>query len=101
MSEGTKGGAASRSKKWLKTGIFAAGMAVILGVAVAVSLLDTPPVMPADETHVVIDKFPNKACLECHAPDSLPNSHPIEYERFACTRCHQQTQKTAPPGVTQ
>jgi hypothetical protein len=99
MSADATGGQHGISRKWLKTGIFTAGMLAILAVAITVSQLDQTPTMPADDTHVVVDKFPNKTCMECHEPKSLPDSHPIEYERFACTRCHVATKQALPPGV--
>ena len=88
--------AASGGSKWLKTGLFAGGIAVVLGVATALSMLDRPPKMPANDDHVVLEKMPNKTCIGCHAPGDLPDSHPLDYEKYACPRCHEQTQVIDP-----
>lgn len=85
-------GKGNRRKVW-STVIFAVAMAAIFLGAVFLGRMDRPPDMPLTEEHNVTDKKPNPVCMACHAPDSLPKKHPLDYEKFACTRCHVQPGK--------
>lgn len=79
----------SSRRRWLSTGLFAAGLVLILVVATVAGRLDRPPSMPRTAEHEITEKMPNPKCMECHAPESLPKAHPTEYQKFSCFRCHQ------------
>ena len=54
-----------------KTAIFAGGLLVVLAVFIGLSLMEGPPIMPANEVHKPLKK--DAECLGCHNwPDQLP-----------------------------
>ncbi|MBN2362239.1 MAG: hypothetical protein JXR83_22495 [Deltaproteobacteria bacterium] len=89
-NEGEKkqGLSAGRRRRALSTVIFFCSLIAILLFALFLSRIDHPPLMPNNPEHQVGEKEPNDICLSCHTANSLPDQHPLDYEKFQCTRCH-------------
>jgi hypothetical protein len=81
---------AGKRRKLLSSIFFLAGLVAIFLFVLFLSRLERPPEMPSNGDHRSTDEWPNAYCMNCHTAASLPRQHPLEYEKFECTRCHGQ-----------